>query len=252
MSSTNQNSTNKSPSILLTAQQLQILKIIYKFRFVTVSQAAQYRFVGSNATGKAFAIMLKKELIARRYDQSYKLLGKGARYYLTPRSLKILKQVDGINEGVLHARYKDKHSTESFVTSTLEAFKTALEIRSTYPDVFMIFSQYELANYEQFPRPLPALYLKRIERSQDKPNEYFVEVLVDKPFFVIKKLINQYIENSEEDEWQGGVYPKLILQTSNASLRKKVADYIESLIENGYIDEDEPSVSVIMVINTNI
>jgi hypothetical protein len=103
----------------------------------------------------------------------------------------------------------------------------------------MIFSQYELANYPQFPRPLPSLYLKRLDVSQAKPNEYFIEIIDDTPFFVIKKLINKYIEHYEEGEWQGRAYPQLILQTGSASLLKKAAEYIESLIEDGYIDEDE-------------
>jgi DNA-binding MarR family transcriptional regulator len=228
-----------TPTKQLTTQQLTILKIIYKFRFATPTLIAHYRNITTSTVNESLATLLKDGYIARRYDQSYKLLGKGARYYLTPQSIKLLRQVEGVNEGVLRARYKDKHSTEPFVSSTLEAFKTALEIRSTYPDVFMIFSQYELANYSQFPRPLPSLYLKRLEASKGKPNEYFIEIISDSLFFVVKKLIDKYIEHYEEGEWQGGAYPQLILQTSNASLRRKVAEYIDSLIENGYIGEDE-------------
>src|ERR1035437_4774466 len=120
----------------ITPQQLIILKIIYKFRFVTSDFIARYRTTSRIAAYKSLTILHKSGYVGRRYEESYKLLGKGARYYLTPQSIKLLRQVEGVNEGVLHARYKDKHSTESFVTSTLEAFKTALEIRSNYPDVF--------------------------------------------------------------------------------------------------------------------
>ena len=234
----------------LTPTQLTILKIIYKFRFVTADLVSLYRSTNKNASYELVSRLYKNGYIGRRYDSTYKLLGKGARYYLTSQSLKLLKQEEGVNERVLHARYKDKHSTESFVSGALEAFKTALEIRSAYPDTFMIFSQYELANYSQFPRPLPALYLKRNEHSPDAPNEYFIELLGDSQFFVAKKLIDRYIEHYEEGEWQGGVYPQVILQTSNANLRKKVAEYIDSLIENGYIDEDELMVQAVPTITT--
>lgn len=239
-------STKQLTTKQLTTQQLTILKIIYKFRFVTSDLTAHYRSTSRIAAYKSLTVLHKSGYVGRRYEESYKLLGKGARYYLTPQSLKLLKQIDGVNEGVLHSRYKDKYSTESFVSSALEAFKMALEIRSNYPDMFIIFSQYELASYTQFPRPLPSLYLKRIEADQEKPNEYFIEIIGDSYFFVVKKLIDRYVEHYEEGEWQSGAYPQLILQTSNASLRKKIAEHVESLIENGYIDEDELRIRVVL------
>jgi len=234
----------------LTPTQLTILKIIYKFRFVTAGLVSSYRSTNKNASYELLSMLYKNGYIGRRYDSSYKLQGKSARYYLASKSLKLLKQEEGVNERVLHARYKDKHSTESFVLGALEAFKTALEIRSAYPDTFMIFSQYELANYSQFPRPLPTFYLKRNAHSPDKPNEYFIELLGDSQFFVVKKLIDRYVEQYEEGEWQGGIYPNVLLQTSNTNLRKRVAEYIDSLIENGYIDEDELMVQAISTIAT--
>jgi len=226
----------------LTLTQLTILKIIYKFRFVTADLVSSYRSTHKNASYELLSILYKNGYIGRRYDSSYKLQGKGARYYLTSQSLKLLKQEEGVNERVLHARYKDKHSTESFVSGALEAFKMALEIRSAYPDTFMIFSQYELANYSQFPRPLPALYLKRNEHSPDKPNEYFIEILGDSPFFVAKKLIGQYIEHYESGEWGEGTYPHIVLQTNNTGLRKRVDECVTSLIESGFIDEEVLSI----------
>ena len=66
----------------------------------------------------------------------------------------------------------------------------------------------------------------------------------DTQFFVVKKLIDRYITHHDEGEWRGRAYPLVILQTSNAGLRKRVAEYIESLIENGYIDKDKIYISI--------
>lgn len=230
----------------LTPQQLTTLKIIYKFRFITADLLSQYRTTTLPTAKEALSILNKSGYIGRHYDKSYKLLGKGARYFLAAQSIKVLKDQEGLNERVLHARYKDKSANQSLIDSSLGVFKTALDMRTNYPEMFTIFTQYELANYSQFPRPLPSLYLKRIETDQDKPNEYFVEIIDDSPFFVVKKLIDRYVEYYEEGEWQGGAYPQLILQISNASLRKKIAEHVESLIENGYIDEDELRIRVVL------
>jgi len=44
------------PSITLTTQQLHILKIIYKFRFVTANRVAEYRAVSTRTTNEALSI----------------------------------------------------------------------------------------------------------------------------------------------------------------------------------------------------
>lgn len=233
-----------------TPTQLAILKIIYKFRFVTVDLVAMYRSTTKNASYELVAGLYKSGYVARRYDSSYKLQGKGARYYLAPKSLKYLEQEAGLNERVLHARYKDKHLTESFVSNALGAFKAAIEIHSAYPGMFTVFSRYELVNYPQFPKPLPALYVKRNKGDLDELNEYFLEVFGNADFSVVKKIIDKHIENYEQGVWQGESYPRIIFQISNAYLQKKVGTYLNLLIENGLIDEDEliiravPSITV--------
>ena len=50
-----------------------------------------------------------------------------------------------------------------------------------------IFTQYELADYSYFPHLLPDLYIKRNESDLTKPNEYFIEIVGDTKFFVLKK-----------------------------------------------------------------
>ena len=61
----------------------------------------------------------------------------------------------------------------------------------------------------------------------------------DTQFFVVKKQIDQYIGHYEEESWIKSRYPDIILIIPKSSLKKKIDEYIESLIENGYIDEDE-------------
>lgn len=233
---------------LLTTQQLTTLKIIYKFRFITADLLSKYRNTSLPTAKESLAILLKSDYIGRHYEKSYKLLGKGARYYLTAQSLKLLRDQEGLNERVLHGRYKDKSAAEGFIEGSLEVFKTALNIRSQYPDTFTIFTQYELADYSYFPRPLPSLYLKRNEPVITKPNAYFIEPVGDTQFFVIAKRIGQYIEHYESGEWVRGAYPQIIFKVNTLTLKKRIDEYVENLIENGYIDEDELVIRATQVI----
>ncbi len=223
----------------LTPQQLTTLKIIYKFRFITADLLSQYRQVTPRTANESLATLFKAGYIGRHYDSSYKLLGKAARYYLATQSIKWLAGQAGLNDRVLRARYKDKSATEGFIDSSLQTFTVALAIRSQYPQTFTIFTQYELADYDYFPRPLPSLYLKRTEPGQAKPNAYFIEIIGDMQFFVITKRLTQYIEHVESGEWPGGAYPQIIFKVNTPTLKKRLAAYIETLIENGSFDEDE-------------
>ena len=66
----------------------------------------------------------------------------------------------------------------------------------------------------------------------------------DTQFFVVKKQIDQYIGHYEEGIWIKSRYPDIILIIPKSSLKKKIDEYVESLIENGYIDEDEIHIRV--------
>ncbi|MEO5950290.1 MAG: hypothetical protein ABIQ04_02470 [Candidatus Saccharimonadales bacterium] len=228
----------------LTSTQLTILKITYKFRFVTADLIASYRSTYKNASYELLSKLHKNGYLGRRYNSSYKLIGQGARYHLTSKSIKYLREQIELNEGVLHSRYKDSTSTEQFVLSALEAFETAVRIRSLYPNIFTIFSEYELANYSHFPRPLPKLFIRRNESDITKPHEYFIELAGNNLFFIIKKQINQCIEHYESGEWPHEGYPCIIFLTKNKNLKKNIEKYIEFLIDNGFIDEDEMKIIV--------
>ena len=77
------------------------------------------------------------------------------------------------------------------------------------------------------------------DTDQTKPHEYFIEIVEDIQLFVVKKRIDQYIEQCEEVGWIKTKYPDIILTIPKLSLKKKIDEYIDSLIENGYVDVDE-------------
>lgn len=62
----------------LTKKQLRILKLSYKFRFVTVKLLAQHLGLAVSTMSTNIKILHRRELLGRRYDKKYKLAGKGA------------------------------------------------------------------------------------------------------------------------------------------------------------------------------
>jgi hypothetical protein len=235
----------KYPSITLTTQQLHLLKIIYKFRFVTADLAAQYKSVSTRATNESLSILLKKELISRRYNTSYKLLGKAARYYLAPRALKQLQGEKGLQQNVLHSRYKDKTVSEEFVDHSLSIFQLCLDIRSQYQATFTIATKAELAGRNDFLQPLPDLYLSRNDSSNTLPDDYMIDIMTDTQYFLIKKRVDQYIEHFESGDWGNSSYPKVLLVCSTKVIIRKLTAYIEDSLDSKYIDDSAITIQAI-------
>ena len=230
----------------LTAQQIHLLKILYKFRFITAELAGQYKGVSTRAANIALGILLKNELVYRRYDKSYKLLGKAARYYLAPKALKHLRDEYGLNSAVLHARYKDAHVSEAFVDHTIKIVEQCTGIRSAYPNMFTMYTKAELADSNEFPQPLPDLYITRINESEGVPTSYFLDIVSDMQLFLIKKRIVQYIEHYESGDWNGLVYPTIILVCADVSTMKKLGAYIQDTLDNAFIEESELIFKLVM------
>ena len=223
----------------LTAQQIHLLKILYKFRFITAELTGQYKGVSTRAVNIALGILLKNELVHRRYNKSYKLLGKAARYYLAPKALKLLRDEYGLNSAVLHARYKDAHVSEVFVDHTIKIVEQCTGIRLSYPNVFTVYTKAELADSDEFPQPLPDLYITRINESEGVPTSYFLDIVSDMQPFLIKKRVAQYIEHYESGDWNELVYPTIILVCADVSTAKKLSVYIQDTLDNAFIEESE-------------
>jgi predicted transcriptional regulator len=70
----------------LNEEQVAVLQLLWRFRFASNEQIAKYQQKpNSKAVQKRLKILEDQGLIAKRYDKSYKLQGKPAAYYLTPR-----------------------------------------------------------------------------------------------------------------------------------------------------------------------
>jgi len=274
--------TKQTPNLALTTQQLHILKIIYKFRFVTANRVAEYRDVSTRTTNEALSILLNRDLITRKYDKSYKLLGKGARYFLTPKASKLLKPEPNINEQVLHTRYKDRYVSEAFVEHSIEIMAACLDIRSSYPDAFTIFSKAESAGHNFMPKPLPDLYLRRNKTSEEakqntevnnkkdtkqnteankdtkklanketkqeanQPKYYFIDLIPDNLFFITKKRINQYFDHFESGDWGGGQYPTILLICQSKTVIKKANEHIKNSLDDRYLYDYEVPIKAIL------
>lgn len=84
---------------------------------------AEYKGISRINTNKALRILLDQEYIGSKYEKAYKLQGKGPRYYLTSKALKLLRNDPKLNDQRLTNMYKNKSLSDSFMEHNIEVFK---------------------------------------------------------------------------------------------------------------------------------
>ncbi|MBM3209724.1 hypothetical protein FJZ39_00035 [Candidatus Saccharibacteria bacterium] len=211
----------------LNKGQVEVLKLLYRYRFTTselLAKATDQRYL---QVARSRLVTLEKQgYIGRRYDSSYKLLGKFAAYYLLPKGLQYLKSIDGTELQVIKMIYNDRKASDKFVDFCLSVCRVAQALSSLYGEEARIFTRTELLNYGYFPQPQPDLYFS-IKRKTMR--HYFVDVYDDStPAFVMTKKIKRYAEHYESGEWEstGSDYPEVIVACTSPiaeqRLRKKL------------------------------
>jgi len=224
----------------LNDKQVHLLKMMYKFRFVSSSVLAGYKGVRVSAINKSLNILVDHGYIARNYRKDYRILGKGASFYLKPKGLTYLRDNFKLNEKVLHAMYKNNSVGQAFIDHNLAVLSVYLALRNSYPDTFHIFTKTELADYNYFPVPLPDLYLNRIKPLSNNQNEFIVEVLTDSQFYVAKKRFACFLEHFDSGEWEAEVetsYPIILFVCPDSRIEKRLQNHIANVLDGAGIDD---------------
>lgn len=207
----------------LNKGQVKVLTLLYQYRFLTTELLAQIESQKHlQVTRSRLATLEKQGYIGRRYDNSYKLLGKFASYHLLPKGLQFLKSIDVADERAIKMIYNDRKASDGFVDLCLTVCRTAQSLMSYYGDEAKVFTRTELLDYDYFPQPQPDLYMS-IKRKTVQ--HYFVDIYDDTaPAFTVAKKIKQYAEHSESGEWDvtDSVYPEVIIACISDKADKKV------------------------------
>ena len=181
----------------LNSEQLEVLRLLYKFRFGSNDLFAQYFGKKDRSfVFKRLSILLEQSLVGKRFETSYRLAGKPAAYFLTPEGARTLQANDPKIEFNIKAIYKDKTVSEYFIKHCLAIFSVHNQLRAEYGDRLKFFTKSQLAKYDYFPEKLPDAYLRLGEK------QFFLDIFHDdQPFFVAARRIKQYADYADDGEW---------------------------------------------------
>lgn len=228
---------NQRKEYILNTQQIYVLRLLYKFRFITASFLAQYKGISRSACNQMLAILVKRELVDRHYGKDYKLLGKAARYYLTAKGIKYLKDNFNLNEAVLHAMYKNKSVTEHFIDHHIDTEQAFLHLKQNYPDQFYVHTRNEQARFDSFPNPRPDLWLKPSETAHNEPQQYFIELFHDVPPVHARKRLESLLQNYDED-WQEDKYPTTCFVLADGRAEQNFQVYAKQVLDSSGMDDE--------------
>jgi hypothetical protein len=212
----------------LNQNQIDVLLLLYKFRFVTSNLLTQkLKLQHRNSINSRLQILEDQEYIGRRYDKSYKLMNKPASYFMLPKGFAMLRGMDGISNNALKNMYKDAKATDGFVERSLAIFGIYNKLESVFGQRFDMFSKSELTGMEDMPETPPdgLIRLKTSDSPRAKERYLFLYYVEERqPLFAISNVITKQLEYGDSEDWQElfGKPPAVILMCNSSSLERRL------------------------------
>lgn len=222
----------------LNDEQLDVLKLLYKFRFGTNELFAQYFGKKDRSfVFKRLKILQEQGLVGKRFESSYRLQGKPAACYLMPGGARRLQEARNLQVNI-KGIYKDKSVSEQFVERSLNLFAIRNQLCAQYGDDLQFFTKASMNHqeYDYFPQPLPDAYI----RFKDSDKHFFLDVYYDdQPKVVAVSRMKQYVKYEEGGEWQttGTDLPIVLAVCESTGLAKRVQRYMKKSLKESWDSE---------------
>ena len=226
----------------LNKQQVRTLSILYWYRFCTSKQIAiSLKRSDPKSIQNKLKVLEDQELIGKRYDKTYKLAGRPAEYYITPKGARALEaaQPDTTNSWATKSLYKNKTVSNEFLKHTVTVVDVAQRLRILYGDRPWILPKSYIAKYSFYPKWAPDLHFKIPARGETPTKHYFVDIWDGtKPFFVSVRKTRNYVNFKESGDWEEDEPHPLILAICQDSHAQKKLNRQMKHIFNDAWDND--------------
>jgi len=225
----------------LNPKQLDLLRLLYRFRFATSQHLAISLDLKSDTINQRLQVLLDQEYIGRHYDGQYKIHGKPAEYYLLDNGIKALKQYapDKCDNKVLHNLYKDKNAKPSFIAHSLAVFTVYCALKQRYGNDLRFFTASQIHSYRHFPKQRPDALI-RLD-VEDERKEFFFEIMdPNKPFFAYVGKVRRYLEYADDGVWAektGTKLPKILIVADVVGTEIRLQKQAGRLLKRHYQEE---------------
>lgn len=217
----------------LTGQQQRVLKLLFKFRFVSAGLLADVMGIRRASVYEVLEQLINKGLATKVYKPAFRIDRKPAYYYLNKTGVTTVRKLMDVKESVVHALYKNDEMTDEFVNHSMKLTQCYIAIIRHLPTGTEIFSKAEINRYRQFPKNRPDLYIRTPDGQ-----EAVVVLVDDKPAYITRKRLDEILTHSENEGWSGD-YPRICFVLKDNSSRFSFLYTTNKKLEGMGMDEDE-------------
>lgn len=222
----------------LTDKQLEILLLIYRFRFLNSAQIQKFLNHKNHSLITRYLKQLTDyQLINRIYSTKRSDINNPAIYYLATKSKSLLKDYDKCNPDVLGRVYREKYRSEAFRSHCLflaDLYFSFQSAAQTQKAVCHFYTATDLSEIGYTPLPLPDAYIA-IKEGKKHIKRYFLDIFNEgMPMFAIRRRINQYCRYYNGNFWQDhnqDPFPKIFLICPTLRVQKSLLKSIPQTLE---------------------
>lgn len=222
----------------LNSQQIKTLHLLYWYRFCIAKQLARSLGKSSHkAIQNKLQVLEQQGFISKRYDKSYKLAGRPAEYYITPKGARELERLKPgtTNEWATKSLYKNKTVSDDFLRHCVTVTETAKKLREIYGggEKMHILPKSYMAQYDYYPAWTPDFHLEIPGKDSTPARHYFVDIWDGtKPFFVSVRKTRNYVNFKESEEWQEDEqFPAILAICHDERSQKKLNRQMKRILD---------------------
>jgi Replication-relaxation len=228
----------------ITPKQLEILILLYRFRFLSSKQVQEILGHKDRKRSRAcLSDLVSKGYVKSSYERNK--LGennKPAIFNLTVAAVKVLKDREECRALGFRHLYGENGRSRRFIDHCLLLADIYLEFRekSENRDADLHFlTKSDQCVFEAFPKPLPDAYIA-IKSSSRKTRRYFLEITdPDTPRFALRWKVKRYFTYEESGGWRrhhNSQSPTIILICPDEKTKVYSGRYAASVSKNSHLD----------------
>ncbi len=189
-------------------------------------------------------ILEAQDLIGKRYDKTYKLAGRPAEYFITPKGARSLEKAKPgtTNTWTTKSLYKNKTVSDDFVRHCAAIRETGIHLFDLYGEqeakkLLRITKTY-MVQFSEYPTWTSDLYLQ-YHPTKNTTRHYFLDIWDGtKPFFVTVRKTQNYIKFKEEGEWfEDTPFPAVLAICEDQKAQKKLNRQMKRILSDAWDDE---------------
>lgn len=224
----------------ITSKQLDILRLIYKFRFLNRHQIqVLLKHKSFNRINVWLSQLVKDEVVNRIYSRAFGENTKPAIYYLNVKSKRFLTGLEGYSPLGFTWVYRERGRSEKFIDHCISVVNLYIQLlASSDYKLIQFHSKTELLLANHLITPAPDAYIA-LEKPSKETQRLFLDIIdPGVPRYAIRKRIWDYFEYAEGKEWEsatGHIFPSILVVCPNDFIR----NYLYRLIKGISSDSAE-------------